>query len=46
LFCHKSQTESMGTQNIEKWIRNKCEEMASDADFTYAEGFHRVKIPL
>jgi len=45
LFCHKSQMDSMGTQNVEKWVKNKCEEMAAGTDYTYAEGFHRVKIP-
>ncbi len=46
LFCHKSQMASMGTQHAEIWVKNKCKEMASGTDFTYAEGFHRVKIPL
>jgi len=46
LFCHKSQMESMGTENIEKWVKNKCQEIAAGTGFTYAEGFHRVKIPL
>lgn len=46
LFCHKSQMESMGIQNAEKWVKNKCKEMAEGTGFIYAEGFHRVKIPL
>lgn len=46
LFCHKSQVQSMGVQQIEDWIKGKCEETAAGTDFTYAEGFHRVEIPL
>lgn len=46
LFCHKSQMVSMGTQNVENWMKNKCKEMAAGTGFTYAEGFHRVEIPL
>ncbi len=44
LFCHKSQMESMGIENAENWVENNCKEMAEDTDFTYAEGFYRVKI--
>jgi LmbE family N-acetylglucosaminyl deacetylase len=44
LFCHKSQMASMGIQNVEKWVKDKCKEMAAGTAFTYAEGFHQVKI--
>jgi LmbE family N-acetylglucosaminyl deacetylase len=46
LFCHKSQMDSMGIQNAEMWVKKKCKEMAAGTGFTYAEGFHRVKIPF
>jgi LmbE family N-acetylglucosaminyl deacetylase len=46
LFCHQSQMDSMGIQTVEMWVRNKCKEMAAGTSFTYAEGFHRVEIPL
>lgn len=46
LACHKSQMESMGMENVEAWVKDKCRAMAIDTGFTYAEGFHRVEIPL
>jgi LmbE family N-acetylglucosaminyl deacetylase len=46
LFCHKSQMDSMGISQVEGWVKNKCREIAANTDFTYAEGFHRVEIPL
>ncbi|RJP92454.1 MAG: PIG-L family deacetylase [Desulfobacteraceae bacterium] len=45
LFCHTSQMASMGAENVEAWIKHKCREMAEATGFTYAEGFHQVKIP-
>lgn len=46
LFCHVSQMESMGQQKVEKWVKKRCREMAEGTTFSYAEGYHRVEIPV
>lgn len=45
LYCHKSQMDTMGRDKVEKWVKQRCREMAEGTPFEYAEGFHRVIIP-
>ncbi|MCP4023513.1 MAG: PIG-L family deacetylase [Desulfobacteraceae bacterium] len=45
LQCHKSQIDAMGWNKVEKWVKERGAKMARGTEFTYAEGFHQVKIP-
>jgi LmbE family N-acetylglucosaminyl deacetylase len=42
LQCHESQLKNMPIDNMEKWLRKRCKDMAEDEDFELAEVFHRV----
>lgn len=44
LHCHKSQIEHLPSEMLEKWLRQRCTEMATGKDFELAEGFHRAEI--
>jgi len=44
LRCHKSQFAAAGLQQIEVWLRARCESMAEGEVFGLAEGFHRIAI--
>lgn len=44
LKCHESQVREFKTQNIGKWLKKRCKEMANGQGFELAEGFHRVVI--
>ena len=44
LRCHKSQIGRVPSQALEKWMRERQEEMAEGEDFELAEAFHREEI--
>jgi len=45
LRCHASQVETMGFEDLEKWLRKRCRKMASSEAFELAEAFHRLVLP-
>ena len=45
LRCHTSQVRELGVDNLEAWLRKRCQEMAEGESFELAEAFHRVKAP-
>lgn len=45
LFCHVSQIDSMGRQKVSDWVKKRCRDMAKGTEFSFAEAFHRVRIP-
>ena len=44
LRCHKSQVGDNLSPKLEKWLRQRAEEMAEGEDFKLAEAFHRIEI--
>lgn len=44
LRCHKSQVEQFGIPDLEKWLWQRCEQMAEGVDFKVAEAFHQVEL--
>jgi LmbE family N-acetylglucosaminyl deacetylase len=45
LYCHESQIKASGSSGPAERVRQRCKEMAKQADFDLAEGFHRVVLP-
>jgi len=41
LKCHKSQVEQVPGDLLEQWLRQRCQEMASEREYALAEAFHR-----
>ncbi len=46
LRCHKSQINQMGIPDLEKWLWQRCRNMAEGTDFEIAEAFHQVVVSL
>jgi len=44
LRCHESQIGRVPSPELEKWLRQRQEEMAEGEDFELAEAFHREEI--
>jgi len=44
LHCHKSQMQALDIPRMEKWLKQRCEEMAQGENFQLAEGLHREEI--
>lgn len=44
LKCHKSQIKENFSQEMEKWLCTRAQEMAKGENFKLAEGFHRIEI--
>lgn len=44
LKCHKSQIKETFSQEMEKWLCTRAQEMAKGENFKLAEGFHRIEI--
>ncbi len=44
LRCHESQVKSMKVSDLEKWLRQRCSDLAEGEDFDLAEAFHREEI--
>jgi LmbE family N-acetylglucosaminyl deacetylase len=44
LRCHESQVKSMKVSDLEKWLRQRCRDLAEGEDFDLAEAFHREEI--
>lgn len=44
LRCHKSQIKESFSEEMERWLCTRAEDMAKGEDFKLAEGFHRVEI--
>lgn len=44
LRCHKSQVQGLDVPNPENWLRQRCKDIAREADFELGEAFHRVEI--
>ena len=44
LRCHESQVKSRKVSDLEKWLRQRCSDLAEGEDFDLAEAFHREKI--
>ncbi len=48
LRCHESQmgeiARTLGTPDLESWLRPLCELLAEGEDFELAEAFHRVEV--
>jgi LmbE family N-acetylglucosaminyl deacetylase len=40
LRCHKSQINQLGIPDLEKWLWQRCRNMAEGTDFEIAEAFH------
>jgi len=45
LRCHESQVAEMQKPDLEKWLRERCREMARGERYELAEAFYRVEIP-
>lgn len=45
LRCHQSQMKQLPVKDLEKWLYNRCHQMADPTDFELAEGFHREVLP-
>jgi LmbE family N-acetylglucosaminyl deacetylase len=45
LRCHQSQMRGLPGGDPEKWLRERCRDMAAGESFGLAEGFHRVTAP-
>lgn len=45
LFCHESQIKDTDQKRVEKWLRERCRDMARETDFALAEAFHQVITP-
>jgi LmbE family N-acetylglucosaminyl deacetylase len=46
LRCHKSQINQLGIPDLEKWLWQRCRNMAEGTDFEIAEAFHQVVVSL
>ena len=44
LKCHKSQIKENFSQEMEKWLCTRAQDMAKGQNFKLAEGFHRIEI--
>jgi len=44
LRCHQSQIKDPFSQEMQKWLCQRAQDMAKGEDFKLAEGFHRVEI--
>jgi LmbE family N-acetylglucosaminyl deacetylase len=44
LRCHESQVNSMKVSDLEKWLRQRCSDLAEGENFDLAEAFHREEI--
>ena len=44
LHCHKSQMQALDIPRMEKWLKQRCEDMAQGENFQLAEGLHREEI--
>jgi len=44
LKCHKSQMKDNFSQEMEKWLCTRAQDMAKGENFNLAEGFHRIEI--
>ena len=44
LRCHESQVKSMKVSDLEKWLRQRCSDLAEGENFDLAEAFHREEI--
>ncbi len=44
LRCHDSQMQEMDEPNPERWLRQRCKDIAKEEDFELGEAFHRVEI--
>jgi LmbE family N-acetylglucosaminyl deacetylase len=45
LYKHASQMREFKSTDPAEWLKERCREMARNADFDLAEGFHRVVLP-
>lgn len=45
LQCHKSQVRELQLNNLESWLKRRCQKMAENTDMELAEAFHRVHMP-
>ncbi|MDJ0624327.1 MAG: PIG-L deacetylase family protein [Desulfocapsaceae bacterium] len=45
LQCHESQVKEFNIDNLESWLKKRCQKMAENSDFELAEAFHRVHMP-
>jgi LmbE family N-acetylglucosaminyl deacetylase len=44
LRCHRSQMQELSDPEPEGWLRQRCRDIAKEADFELGEAFHRVEI--
>jgi LmbE family N-acetylglucosaminyl deacetylase len=44
LRCHKSQIIQLGIPDLEKWLWQRCQQMAEGEYFEVAEAFHQVEV--
>ena len=45
LACHQSQVQALKVDNLETWLRQRCQQMAEGTPYALAEAFHRVQLP-
>jgi LmbE family N-acetylglucosaminyl deacetylase len=45
LQCHQSQISEFRADNLEAWLRERCQQMADQEDFELGESFHRLILP-
>ena len=45
LQCHESQMKEMQFDDLESWLKKRCQKMAEHTELELAEAFHRVHMP-
>jgi len=45
LECHASQVKEFKVDDLETWLKKRCQRMAEGSAYTLAEAFHRVRMP-
>ena len=45
LQCHESQVREFGIDDLQSWLRKRCERKAEGSPYTLAEAFHRIRMP-
>ena len=45
LRCHESQVKEFGIDDLQAWLKKRCERKAEGSPYTLAESFHRVRMP-
>ena len=45
LKCHASQVRELKVDDLESWLKKRCQRMAENTSYSLAEAFHRIQLP-